>query len=579
MKVNKEEILSKLLKDKFEKKLLTLEQHSETHLKCIQGTMSDTNKITETCIMLYKEVLKHKNENNERHSMKHTSKSVQKGRNIPNKTKLSIYNTNYSSSKLRNSVMTVKKTDYNKKLCPSKSNGDLLRFKKKNTKMKGIPKNKSCSNLTTAYRCGDNNNNNNSHCQINNSINKQYKKVLHTYTNNNNNTASYNVQRNKTPRLTRTSRQSKDLSNVHKKQRNNNINNNNDNIRGNKKNIHTISHTKLNKAIPIQNNDDNDINNDNIHNQSIGNISNILTIETNLQSDLILNKEDSLLFLPISDIDIPDDKNNYPSNTILTTTTTPSPLYEHFITYFSSIVKYLSIYDLTPLALVNKTISTNVYTYIKQSIESDINAFTAFISHKHETPSQPALTQPITIHISKGTSKASMLLNGPVLNKIFLHKNELPHIDSLRIFKIYFTLINHDISRFVYDNHLFWEKTCDYFINSDKQQLDSNNNDSKIGSLVLNTVNNNLRVKYSAIYKVIRFIKGNESKILPGYFSKKCGTTGLFAFFVKDILDAYGLHLSSNVDDDIPNETYLTYVNIIQLLKEYIDYLNKKLII
>jgi hypothetical protein len=308
---------------------------------------------------------------------------------------------------------------------------------------------------------------------------------------------------------------------VHKKQRNNNINNNNDNIRGNKKNIHTISHTKLNKAIPIQNNDDNDINNDNIHNQSIGNISNILTIETNLQSDLILNKEDSLLFLPISDIDILDDKNNYPSNTILTTTTTPSPLYEHFITYFSSIVKYLSIYDLTPLALVNKTISTDVYTYIKQSIESDINAFTAFISHKHETPSQPALTQPITIHISKGTSKASMLLNGPVLNKIFLHKNELPHIDSLRIFKIYFTLINHDISRFVYDNHLFWEKTCDYFINSDKQQLDSNNNDSKIGSLVLNTVNNNLRVKYSAIYKVIRFIKGNESKILPGYFSKK----------------------------------------------------------
>ena len=576
MKVNKEEILSKLLKDKLEKKLLTLEQHTEMHLKCVQGTMIDTNKITETCVMLYKEVLKHKNDNNERNTIKQTSKSVQKGRNIPNKNKFSIYNSSYPANKLRNSAMTVKKNDNNtynktisnKKLCPSKSNGDLLRFKKKNTKMKGIPKNKSCSNLTTAYRCD----NNNSHCNINNSINKQYKKVLNTYTNNNNNN---NITRNKTPRLTtRTLRQSKDLSNMHKKQRNNN--NNNDNIRTNKRNIHTISNTKLNKAIPIQNNDDN--NNINIHNQSLGNISNILTIETNLQSDLILNKEDSLLFLPISDIDYLEDKNNFQSNTILNTvnTTTPSPLYYHFITYFSSIVKYLSIYDLTPLALVNKSLSTEVYTYIKQSIESDIKVFTAFISNKPETTLQLS-THPITIHISKGTSKASMLLNGPVLNKIFLHKNELPHVDSLRIFKIYFTLISHDISKYVYDNHVFWEKTCDYFINSDKQ-LD-NNNDSKIGSLVLNTVDNNLQVKYSSIYKVIRFIKGNENKILPGYFSKKCGTTGLFAFFVKDILDAYGLNLNCNIDDnvsyDIPKETYLTYVNIIQLLKEYIDYLNK----
>jgi len=41
--------------------------------------------------------------------------------------------------------------------------------------------------------------------------------------------------------------------------------------------------------------------------------------------------------------------------------------------------------------------------------------------------------------------------------------------------------------------------------------------------------------------KIYRLLENNSNKISPNYFSKICGTTGLFVFFVKDFLDYMGL--------------------------------------
>ena len=50
----------------------------------------------------------------------------------------------------------------------------------------------------------------------------------------------------------------------------------------------------------------------------------------------------------------------------------------------------------------------------------------------------------LNLTLSKGTKKAILLLNEPVLNKLF-SEEKLPDDDILLIYKIFFQLINHKI--------------------------------------------------------------------------------------------------------------------------------------
>ena len=65
------------------------------------------------------------------------------------------------------------------------------------------------------------------------------------------------------------------------------------------------------------------------------------------------------------------------------------------------------------------------------------------------------------------------------------------------------------------------------------------------------------------IYEIYTLIENNLNKIIPSYFSKICGTTGLFVFFIKDVLDFLGITNNSN-------NSFATF-NIM------IDYLNEKI--
>ena len=38
------------------------------------------------------------------------------------------------------------------------------------------------------------------------------------------------------------------------------------------------------------------------------------------------------------------------------------------------------------------------------------------------------------------------------------------------------------------------------------------------------------------LYKIYNLVKRNLNKIIPNYYTNKCGTTGLFVFIIKDIL-------------------------------------------
>lgn len=69
-------------------------------------------------------------------------------------------------------------------------------------------------------------------------------------------------------------------------------------------------------------------------------------------------------------------------------------------------------------------------------------------------------------------------------------------------------------------------------------------------------------------------MNGHIQKITPAYFSKICGTTGLFVFFIKDILDYFGI---SN-DKKTKPKAYWTYKDLIELLDKRIEVIRKYLV-
>ena len=64
--------------------------------------------------------------------------------------------------------------------------------------------------------------------------------------------------------------------------------------------------------------------------------------------------------------------------------------------------------------------------------------------------------------------------------------------------------------------------------------------------------------------------KSNYKKILPSYFSNICGTTGLFVFVIKDILEFMG------ITPKIKNKenAFWTYSDILESIDDKINHLS-----
>ena len=74
------------------------------------------------------------------------------------------------------------------------------------------------------------------------------------------------------------------------------------------------------------------------------------------------------------------------------------------------------------------------------------------------------------------------------------------------------------------------------------------------------------------LYKIYKLAYKDLNKIYPQYYSNICGTTGLFTFFIKDILDFVGI---SN-DETIQKKAYWSYAKIIDSIDKKINYIKKK---
>ena len=86
----------------------------------------------------------------------------------------------------------------------------------------------------------------------------------------------------------------------------------------------------------------------------------------------------------------------------------------------------------------------------------------------------------------------------------------------------------------------------------------------------------NFDFSYKNIYEIKKLINGQEDKIKPSFYSRICGTTGLFVFLIKDILEYIGIlqNFNKNVPSIMLN--YLKYIGELQnKIEFYINNIKK----
>jgi hypothetical protein len=523
---NKYKILSKLLINIFDNKLLLLENNTENQINSIQEGIKTSNKIVSECINI-SWIIKPKIEERRTNSINKISKSsaISPAKTNSGRTNSIRVNTPLKKNRISVTRLTTENS-ISKKNNRRKSEISPFSLKSKESrKTISKRKNKFTSNLDSSFvRTNDKRltigNNNlkslkNSKTQVNILRDTQRKKsvnVVHQKVNSN-----------------------IDLSNIKNEIKNENKNENKNEI----KNV-------------IKNENKNNIKtNDNLE----------------LHDDLIRNSglfknNDPILIAPMSDLDfVPkgllmdiDDINSSKLYHV-----TKFNVSEFIETNLNDILKFLDILDLTNMVLVNKYFRNSVYCQIICNLENERKNFIDIISSIPESEIIPRYSKN-DIQFTKGSLKAIRLLNESFLNKIFTEEKDINDDNILLIYHIYFQLINHPLSREILDKKTFWKKTCYYF---------SHEEGGKIGDLLIKNSKNDLVLTSENIYKILHIIKGNLNKVTPSYFSSICGTTGLFVFYIKDILDFLGI---SN-DKKLKVRAYWTYKDLIDLLDKRIEVL------
>ena len=172
----------------------------------------------------------------------------------------------------------------------------------------------------------------------------------------------------------------------------------------------------------------------------------------------------------------------------------------------------------------------------------------------------------IKFKISRGPSKAVELLNNELYSKIFkkthIEKNEE---EICIIYRALFVLFGeYDIAN-ISNNKLFWNKCIEYLVK---------NSNGKIGSFILDKINN-ITFEHKKIFFLNKLLLNMKTKILPNYFSKICGTTGLLLFLIKDALEYCGVIKNDKKTQPARIlDNLLYYKKSIDTIAFFIDYLS-----
>ena len=532
--VNKNEklsILNKLLSQTFDNRINDLELNSNEHFAVISSGISLTNVVCSLCTNIIKRIKPRPATTPAKRSFtpsrislgnkKTTTNSYNK---IRPKTPSKGLTNNKSMSKLMKTPLKENK------LITSKSNGFLLKSRSK-TPSRVLSK---TSLFTTT-------NGNNEHNSIN---------IMQSFKNNsNNNNSFYSTAVNKSMMSKLSNVSNPSASKIYKKTEKNKIENNNNRPIGLKK--QNVIQKQPQLPLETENNETNEIPN---------NISKISLMESNMQNEYHIKNEDALLVSQNNELDLVQMKKLNDVEELIKNKYKQLihfNISEFIIHHFSLLGLYLNQQELINLMLVNKQFFKQVKNNLISELERHKQKYEQKISeYKDEIIDDPGT--PI-LKASRGTTKATDLLNGPPLNKIFTESNKIPNNDILRIYCLYFQSIKHkNAKNYPLNKELFWENACNYF---------TKENGGKTGQLLAKNIKEDIDLSNENLYYILKILDGNIDKINPGYFSKICGTTGLFAFLIKDVLDCFGL----SGDKDGHKKRYWTHKKMVNILERKID--------
>jgi hypothetical protein len=138
------------------------------------------------------------------------------------------------------------------------------------------------------------------------------------------------------------------------------------------------------------------------------------------------------------------------------------------------------------------------------------------------------------LSFSKGASKAREMLTETNNLKLFFDNVDLPKEDVIFVFKLYLKLVNpvgfDDLIRANNSGDL-WRYILNYF---------RERNGGKVG-ITIEEDSSKLDLSPENCFKVLKLLGNFTSKLTANHFTKICGTTGLFIFVLKDILEYAGI--------------------------------------
>ena len=296
-------------------------------------------------------------------------------------------------------------------------------------------------------------------------------------------------------------------------------------------------------------------------------------LETNLKNEENIINNDPLLVSNLKDFELAHLSKDPNKDALNDSQIKPFPLlkdlyhiyeYNIFDDHLKDILIFLTNKDILEFKNCSKVLHRSVIKYLIKQFDIERNNF--FSKQNELNLSLEEIQQKPNINdlkFTKGAYRAISLLNEGMLNDLFKNENK-PNKEIYVIYKIFFLSINYEeIIKYAIDSDdEFWEKCKNYFLGYN----------GKIGDLLNDIIDNKKVVLIGDnIYKIYKLIHKNIHKINPAHFSKICTTTGLFVFFIKDILDFLGF----SSDQKIQKNSYWSYSEIINLIDTKINALNK----
>ena len=112
------------------------------------------------------------------------------------------------------------------------------------------------------------------------------------------------------------------------------------------------------------------------------------------------------------------------------------------------------------------------------------------------------------------------------------------------------------------EDKLFLVKSTEYL---------NSNSKGKIGDFIIKKIEQ-CAYDNKTIYYVEKILNGEKDNIMPSYFSKFCGSTGLLIFLIKDLLEYCGI-IISNKKTQISRiyNNFKYYKNILDTLSHFIQ--------